>query len=52
MSLEIKKFDMSKIQFKDETSRNQILSIINKRGVGRRWIIKDQKYYDENNKQK
>ncbi len=51
MSLEIKKFDMSKIQFRTDANGNPIIITIGKRDTGRRWLVNDPKYYDKNNKQ-
>jgi hypothetical protein len=52
MSLQLKKFDMSSIKFKNDASGNPIQVLIGKRVTGRSWIINDQKLYDENNKPK
>lgn len=51
MSLQIKKFDMSKIQFPTDANGNPIIITIGKRDTGRTWLVNDPKYYDKNNKQ-
>ena len=49
MSLQLKKFDMSKIKYSVDASGNKISLLIGRRDTGASFIVRDLEYYDKNN---